>query len=199
MTTIYLNTPLNPKPELLSYGALPPYLARSYSYASPLVSAPAGSGSSVLPEQEAGHTLGPLDAVVDTFTRPEPADPGAWFLQSRGRSLARGIEGVLGAIYERERLKDQNLAGIDADMAEVKEKLARLSVWYLSQNPQVDRVRANMEREVLGLEREKRFEAVACWRDVVRLRAELYESLGHFEREEAKAALLGSPVHDGLP
>ena len=66
-------------------------------------------------------------------------------------------------------------------------------------NAEVDKVRTNLEREIIGLDREKRMEEVACWRDVARLRAELDEAAREFGRERAKESLLSYPATPYTP
>jgi hypothetical protein len=60
-------------------------------------------------------------------------------------------------------------------------------------NPQIERVRQNIVKELHILESDKRRETVECWRDITRLKGELREVMREFGQEKRKAALLGSP------
>ncbi len=57
-------------------------------------------------------------------------------------------------------------------------------------NPGIDRIRTNIERELLAFEREKRMEEVACWRDVCRLKSDLREVIRELEREKNRENLI---------
>ena len=63
-----------------------------------------------------------------------------------------------------------------------------LRAWWC--DPQAEKIRVQIEREMTSLEREKRFEEVACWRDTTRLRGDLREALRELGQEERKSALL---------
>ena len=100
------------------------------------------------------------------------------------------MEDVLGLIYEREEIKSNNIRTIDYDSCRTKARLFEIGSWQTGADPQLDKTRGNIERELLGFEREKRFEEVACWRDMTRLKSELREVLREFDGEKRKEALL---------
>ena len=70
-------------------------------------------------------------------------------------------------------------------------RLFPLYQFHVGLNPNVDRMRSNIDKELIGLEREKRMEEVACWRDISRLRGELREIMGEYAQEKRKDGLLG--------
>lgn len=102
---------------------------------------------------------------------PDP-DPLREYLEGKKRFLSRGIEDVLGLIQERVKIKYDLLRQIDYDSCKMQSRLFALYHFQLGLNPNVDRMRSNIDKEQVGLEREKRMEEVACWRDLSRLRGE---------------------------
>ena len=142
-----------------------------------------------------------LDAITGGLDAPPSADPLDGFFAGKRDAIAGGVEDVLGLIYEREQLKYENLFKIDCDSCKVQGRLLPLEYWRPGINSEIDKVRTNIERELISLEREKRMEEVACWRDVARLRSELREVLQDFSRERARESLvsdLGNSYTPGL-
>ena len=131
-----------------------------------------------------GYWLSPRDRG------PDP-DPIREFMESKKRFLSRGIEDVLGLIHERVTIKYDLLHQIDYDSCKMHSRLFPLYHFHIGLNPNVDRMRSNIDKELIGLEREKRMEEVACWRDISRLRGELREIMGEYAQEKRKDGLLG--------
>ena len=135
--------------------------------------------------------LGHLEAITDDILPRDNSDPlGPFFAAKRG-FLAGSVADILSLIYEREQLKYDNLRKIDYDSAKQKTRLFEIDSWRTGANPQIDKTRAQIDRELLSFEREKRFEDVACWRDITRLRGELREAVREFSQEKRKESLLG--------
>lgn len=133
-----------------------------------------------------------LDALTHRFSTQGQTDPLGEFFTGKRQFLAKSVEDILGSIYERETLRDGNLRHIDYESAQQKSRLFQIDDWRAGLNPNLDKTRSNIERELIGFEREKRFEQVACWRDIVRLKGDLREALHEFQKEKSKDALLGS-------
>lgn len=140
-----------------------------------------------------GEESGPdshLEAITDDIeTRPGLNPLGDFFGQKK-RFLAKSVEEILGLIYEREGLKYENQRKADYDACRLTGRLLEMGSWRTGLDPGLDKTRGQIERDLLAVEREKRFEDVACWRDVTRLKTELRDALGEFEREKGKADLL---------
>lgn len=119
-------------------------------------------------------------------------DPLQQFMEGKKHFLTRGIEDVLGLIQERVQIKYDNLRKITYDSSKTKGMLFQLYRWQIGGNPNVDRLRMGIEKELIGLEREKRMEEVNCWRDVTRLRTEMRELLGETAQEKRRDSLLSN-------
>jgi hypothetical protein len=134
--------------------------------------------------------LGHIDAITDDITAQAAKDPLAPFFNGQKAFLGKSVQDIVGLIYEREGLKCDNIRRIDYDAGQLKSKLFEIDSWRTGANPQIDKTRAQLDRDLLACEREKRFEEVACWRDTTRLKSELRETLGEFQREKRKESLL---------
>ena len=75
---------------------------------------------------------------------------------------------------------------------QIKSRLFEIDSWRLGLNPQMERVRFQVEQELAGLEGEKRKEHVECWRDVTRLKGDLRDALREFGQEQRKTDLLNT-------
>ena len=167
------------------------FLEYLHPYSSPAPSAffsSTPSDSYAVPTLEEGAT-GPLDAVVDTIF-PAPLDSLDEFFSAKKRFVAKSVEEILGLVYERRQLKYDLFRGIDYESCRLGEKLLEMPAIRTGINVQLDRARGMLQKEIGGLDREKRMEEVACWRDLVRLQGELREALGEFEREKRRGSLL---------
>jgi len=93
-------------------------------------------------------------------------------------------------IYDREKLKYENLRRIDYDSCKVRTSILQISSWEVGADPQLEKVRMGLEGEALGLEREKRAEEVACWRDTTRLKEGLREVVERLWQDRRREELL---------
>ena len=128
--------------------------------------------------------FGPLDIPT------HPKDPLDMFFDSKRKILSKSVDDVVGLIYEREKIKIDNLAKIDYDSCSVKTKIFAFDHWPPETNQTVERKRAAFEKELLNLEREKRMEEVNCWRDVTRLKGDLREMMGKVEEEKRRQTII---------
>ncbi|MFC1735523.1 hypothetical protein ACFL1X_05360 [Candidatus Hydrogenedentota bacterium] len=117
-------------------------------------------------------------------------DPLDEFFLGKKVFLAKSVEDIVGLIHERGYLKDENVRKIDYDMCKTKSMLFELGDWQMGADPQFDKTRVNIERELAMFEREKRMEDVNCWRDVCRLKSDLRELMQQVEQENRKQSLL---------
>ena len=184
--TTYPETPAYPQNPLLFasfYSSIPynPYHHSSFS-------SPAASDSYVPP---AGDEV--LEALTqDITTTPPIGDPVDAFFAAKRTFAARSVEDILSSLYERETLKYDNLRDIDYQSTTLRTRLFELQRWRLGLNPQMERVRFQVEQELAGLEGEKRKEHVECWRDVTRLKGDLRDALREFGQEQRKTDLLNT-------
>ena len=164
-------------PASLSYPAFYPQPSDSYAK---------NAHSSPLPDP----LEDPLTALTDGFQTRHTDGLLNSFLTGRKAHTGKSVEDILGLIHERESLKYDNLHKIDYDSAQTKTRLFEIDSWRTGINPQIDKTRAQIDRELLAFEREKRFEQVACWRDTTRLKSELRDALQEFGQEKRKEAFL---------
>ena len=131
-----------------------------------------------------------LDALTEGIRSEKTRDPIHYFLADKKAFLSKSVEDILGMIYEREYLRDTNCYRIDRDSCYISQKLYEIYYIPLGLNPNIDKLRSNLEREMIAFEREKRMESVACWRDITRLKSDLREVMREFSQENRKGYLL---------
>ena len=189
--TPYLNW-MEPELNRYLYSAHGPraYLNTAFSFPYlALFSQPSDSSLWSEPYSSKG-AVSPLETITDGFVPKTLHDPLEPFFTARGQFWAKSVDDILGLISERERLKYENMHKIDYESCQIKTRLFELDHWRRGFDPRLERTRVQIERELSALEREKRFEEVACWRDVTRLRSELREAVREYGLEKRKQALL---------
>ena len=165
-----------------------PYALRSDGYASSRHGDDYSSASTPL-DDSVGPWSG-MDFLGKAPKHHSEADPLGDFFSGKKAFLSDSIEGVVGLIYERQHLKYENFRKIDYDSCRAKTLLFQIDQWRLGLHQNVDRLRMGLEKELIGLERERRMEEVACWRDIVRLKTDLRELTGEFAQEKRRDSLL---------
>jgi hypothetical protein len=90
---------------------------------------------------------------------------------------------VLSEISQRYKLREENLYQIYLDQRTCRDMLS------LVEDSGLDKRRIELEREIIGLEQEKRRERASYFRDILFLRKELRESLIEKLEEEQKTAM----------
>ena len=131
-----------------------------------------------------------LDEIATGIPKQAWADPIDSMLKAKGEFLERSIEDILGMIGDRERMRDEHVNKIDKESCQAKTRIFEIDHWQPAMNREADRIRANQEKEMSGLERERRMEEIACWRDVSRMRMELHGVLEEWSKEKRKEQLL---------
>jgi len=121
-----------------------------------------------------GNTMDPLDS----------------FLTGKSRFLKKTAQELISLIYERERIRYDHAKRIDYESCRVGSRLLDIAAWRTGVDPGIDKTRSQLEREIIGFEREKRMEEIACWRDIVRIKAELRESLRDLDHETRRDDLV---------
>ena len=90
---------------------------------------------------------------------------------------------VLSEIYQRQKLMEDNLYRICLDQCTCRNLI------YLQRDDFLDKTRIDLERQIIGLEQEKRKEKGSYFRDILFLRKELREAVIEKLEEEQKTAL----------
>jgi len=171
------------------------YLAGSSSYSilpAPSVLAPFNpSDSYILPNVKGRSPFltDSLDFLIRDKTQ-ENSDPLGGLFAGRKEFLSKSVEDILGLIDEREQIRYGNLRQIDYESLKTNSRLLEFKKWQHGLNPQFEKTRSDLERNLIGFEHEKRMEQVASWRDITRLRSELREVMGEVAREKNRQTLL---------
>jgi len=161
-----------------------------YSYFSQ-VSTPFSSGpnQSYTDQDHEEADTGVLEAITDEFISGS-SNALDRILTGKKQFAAKTTQEILGLIYQREEIRYDHARAIDYESMQLKEKLFETGTWQTGLNPQLDKTRGQLQRELGGLERERRMEEVACWRDTTRLRENLREALRDFDQEKRKEQLI---------
>lgn len=131
-----------------------------------------------------------LDALTEGILSEKEQDVFSDIFGAKKDFLGRTTEDLLGLIYERENIKYDHMGKIDKESCYVGRCLRGIEDWLPGVDKNVDKIRSNAEKELLGLEREKRMEEVACWRDVTRLRSELREVMKEWSQEKRRDRII---------
>lgn len=162
-----------PKLDYLEYVSL--------RYMAPYTSRPGIQKHDYLPT-EIGYASGSSQNFF-----PDPIDS---FFKGKTIFQAKCVEDIVGLIDEREQLRESIHKRIDYDYCGVKTRLHALEDFHDGLNPNTDKMKTNIYRELGALEKEKRMEDVACWRDVTRLKGDLRDALRELDQEKRKYDLL---------
>jgi len=127
-----------------------------------------------------------VDEITSGASQSAWTDPVGELFKEKRMFQERLLEDIVWMIRDREQLKMDHLARIDKESCEAKTRTFQVDLWQPAMNRQADRIRANAEKEMSGLEREKRMEEIACWRDVSRLRMEMHNVLREWTVEKRK-------------
>ena len=127
------------------------------------------------------------------------SDPLGAFLGAKKEFLGKSIADLLREIEVREKMRDDHLHRIDYESCSFQTRIYELDFWQRGMNPIADRVRTSLEKEMSGLEKEKRMEEISCWRDVSHLKTDLREVMQEWAMEKRKDLLLSEGADDGSP
>ncbi len=169
----------------------PRSLLYSSSPSDSLSSCPRPSESSAPLLAEDG-VYSPVDALLDGVRSVPAVDPLDRFMTAKKRFLARSTQDILGLIYERETLKYENIRRMLYESAHIGGQLRNLGDWTIGSFKDIDKTRSQLEKEIAGLEKERRGEEVSAWRDIIRLKTDLREVLKEFNHEKEKEGLLSA-------
>ena len=183
-----------------AYRAASPYFNRLYvdtSYSSP-------SAPFVLEKADkAVASYVPL--FSGSYGLPEgelERDPLQELISHRSAVLKAQIEGIMAQLYERSKVHESNLKKIDHEIVSVDTELMRvyelMRGCWMSPSRELSTRQQSLERQLPDLERQRRDEYVAFWKDRVLLRKELTELVGTFEGAKARESILGGVMNDGI-
>jgi hypothetical protein len=115
--------------------------------------------------------------------------------EDKVQGLKATIDSTLAQVEERKELRKKNLLGIlqgeckcDTELMQLEERLR----YSCAGSPGTDKAKATIQKELLNLERERRFEDVSCWRDLVFLRKELVSALGEYQTAQRRQEMLST-------
>jgi len=117
-------------------------------------------------------------------------DPLAQFLSGKREFLNKSLEEIAALIREREQIRDINIYQIDKDICKTRTQIFNLPWRRYEINFDIGKIHQTLQKQVVALNREKRLEEIACWRDVTRLKSDLRESLKEQAQEKRKQSLL---------
>jgi len=141
-----------------------------------------------------------LEGLSDGLSLAKSSDPLGAFLGAKKEFLGKSIADLLREIEVRERMRDDHLHRIDYESCSFQTRIYELDFWQRGMNPTADKVRTSIEKEMSGLEKEKRMEEISCWRDVSHLKTDLREVMQEWAMEKRKDLLLSEGgADDGSP
>lgn len=115
------------------------------------------------------------------------ADPVLGFLADKIRIVEASIRQVVEELDERQKLQESTIAAIDKESCVFKERLFQVAPHGSSPFTVGDsRRRASIESEIAALEKEKRHEKTAAFKDVASLKKELRELIREYLEEKRK-------------
>jgi hypothetical protein len=158
-----------------------PYLAQSSNYSFSLF--PYQASESYVNE----GNLPIAGGLEEKLASKDPLDS---FLGSKKESLTESAKAIVGQIYERLSIRDLNFYEIDWRISRANSVIDTLDVFELGALEVVDKRKANFQKEIIDFEQEKRFERVACWRDVSRLKTELMEIKQQLDIQSSREKLI---------
>jgi len=137
-----------------------------------------------------------LEGLSDGLSLAKWTDPLGAFLGAKKEFLGKSIADLLREIEVREKMRDDHLHQIDYESCSFQTRIYELDFWQRGMNPIADRVRTSLEKEMSGLEKEKRMEEISCWRDVSHLKTDLREVMQEWAMEKRKDLLLSEGGRD---
>lgn len=135
---------------------------------------------------QAAGVYRPLDAVTDAMFAQKSDDPLGQFLTAKKRVLGQSAEDLLSLIYERQGMKYDNTRQLMYESAHLGSQLLQLGDSTFGAFKDVDKTRLGLEKDIAGLERERRMEEISCWKDITSLKGELRETMQDFNMEKRK-------------
>jgi len=131
-----------------------------------------------------------LEQILSPLLANSSNDPVDQIWEDKLKIARFKISSLVGALYLREKIKKQNIYGIDEDICKI-----HTQQFALATSPSFDKYSINLdqiglEKTVCSLEHEKRSEVVSFWKDVTSLRKDLVEAIDEYLSLKRKMELL---------
>ena len=129
-------------------------------------------------------------------------DPLDELVSHRSAVLNSQVEGIMQQLYERQKIHEHAIKSIDYDTVKCDSEILQLKqlMCWNAFNPlsELSKKQQNLEKEVMGLERQRRDEYASLWKDKVLLRKELVELAGAHAGAKARESILGEVTEYGI-
>ena len=122
------------------------------------------------------------ESMVQTQRLEHSIDPAEFLLFSKSYFLRDKINWLQAQIKARNKLLDENLNKIESGVIYFDTKLMKHDDrWRNLMDLRADIARSALEKEISNLEREKRMEILACWKDTAALKEKLLDTIREYE------------------
>lgn len=111
-------------------------------------------------------------------------------LASKLEGLHQNIQHIRYQLDNREKLKKQNIYDIDKEMMKSKTELFECENWMPGSNSLIERRRTDLEKQLQQMQKEKRLEQVASWRDQQRLLKDLRDIVDDYRNAFRRKSLV---------
>jgi len=129
-------------------------------------------------------------------------DPLDELISHRSAVLKAQVEGLVQQLYDRGTIHEHAIKSIDYDTVKVDSELLQLDQlmhWNKLDPPsELSKRHQSLEKELMGLERQRRDEYAGFWKDQVLLRKEMVELAGAFAGAKARESILDGVSDDGI-
>jgi len=112
----------------------------------------------------------------DTSDNPETGT----LLPDKTKSLKTLVDTINLEIDGRSAMQQGIMEKIEYDMMKCSNYLLEIKSFATRYHPNVGKRRTSIEHDILNLEREKRMEETACWRDLIFLKKDLFATLKEY-------------------
>lgn len=117
-------------------------------------------------------------------------DPILGMFREKSQFAKAGIESALHEIWSRYDLMKNSIEQIDYAICKTDTKCMELPDFILGINKDWDRVRTSLEADVLRLESQKRDEQTVAWKDITRIKSDLFETLESYLTAQSSSSFL---------
>jgi hypothetical protein len=111
-------------------------------------------------------------------------------LASKLEGLHQNIQHIQYQLDNREKLKKQNIYDIDKEMMKSKTELFECENWMPGSNSLIERRRTDLKKQLQQMQKEKRLEQVASWRDQQRLLKDLRDIVDDYRNAFRRKSLV---------
>ncbi len=119
-------------------------------------------------------------------------------LPEKSKSLKSLIDVINKEVDDRLRMSEDIFSGIDNTIVKCDNYLLEIKNVSTRYHPDISRRRTSIEHEIFGLEKEKRMEETACWRDLVFLKKDLFASLKEYWAATNREKFLSEDSYIGI-